>query len=175
MPATTRETEPKRVQFKPKEPLPVQQRLPKLYRGLVDQVEGSHFAGAIKTCRKSESTSIPGASLMLISSPFSRPRICLGVPDSVVPTSTYRRLHLGPNRSRFLIPCFFARFREVVLLVSTTSGEGGFGGIEEIKWRWQEGEALESSDCMSYSRSRTDDRNTVWASMKVLRICTMVY
>jgi signal recognition particle subunit SRP72 len=60
MPAAPRDTKTKRTPFKPKEPLPVEQRLPKLYRGLVDQVEGSHFAGAIKTCRKSMYISIPG-------------------------------------------------------------------------------------------------------------------
>jgi len=99
MPAAQRDTKAKRTPFKPKEPLPVAERLPKLYRGLVDQVEGSHFAGAIKTCRKSMITSMGGKSLMLISSPFSRPGLCLGIPDFVVPTPSYRRLHFGSSRS----------------------------------------------------------------------------
>lgn len=61
------------------------------------------------------------------------------------------------------------------MLVSITSGEGGFGGIEENQWGWEKGKAFGSSDRMSSSRSGADDRNTVWASMKVLRTCTIVY
>ena len=61
------------------------------------------------------------------------------------------------------------------MLVSITQGEGGFGGLEKIKWGWEEGEALGSSDRMSPSRSGADDRNTVWGSMKVLKTCTIVY
>jgi hypothetical protein len=98
MPATPRDTKAKRTPFKPKEPLPVAERLPKLYRGLVDQVEGSHFAGAIKTCRKSMSTSIPDMRLRLMISPFARSRVILGISDSSIPTSTYGRLHLGSSR-----------------------------------------------------------------------------
>lgn len=99
MPAAQRDAKAKRTPFKPKEPLPVAERLPKLYRGLVDQVEGSHFAGAIKTCRKSMSTSMGEKSPMLISSPFSRFGLCLGIPDFIVPTPSYQRLHFGSSRS----------------------------------------------------------------------------
>ena len=98
MPAAPKDTKAKRTPFKPKEPLPVAERLPKLYRGLVDQVEGSHFAGAIKTCRKSMSTSTPAMSVLLMISPLSRSRIVFGIPDASIPASTYRRLHLGFSR-----------------------------------------------------------------------------
>lgn len=54
MPAAAKEGKTKRTPFQPKAARPVEERLPKLYRALTDQVEGSHFAGAMKTCKKSE-------------------------------------------------------------------------------------------------------------------------
>jgi len=39
--------------FKPKPPRPAAERLPKLYRGLTDQINEGHLANAKKTCRKS--------------------------------------------------------------------------------------------------------------------------
>lgn len=53
MPAAAKDSKPRRTPFKPKDPLPAEERLPKLYRALTDQVEGSHFDGAVKTCKKS--------------------------------------------------------------------------------------------------------------------------
>ena len=43
----------KRV-FTPRPPRSKEERLPKLYLGLTEQVENGHFAGAIKTCKTSE-------------------------------------------------------------------------------------------------------------------------
>lgn len=54
MPAATKTAPKNRTPFQPKPPRPVEERLPKLYRALTDQVEGSHFTGAITTCKKSK-------------------------------------------------------------------------------------------------------------------------
>lgn len=45
----------KRKVFTPRPPRPAEERLPKLYHGLTDQVEGGHFENAKKTCSKSRS------------------------------------------------------------------------------------------------------------------------
>lgn len=47
---------PKRKPFSPKPPRPAEERLPKLYRALTDQVDDGYFENAIKTCKKSESS-----------------------------------------------------------------------------------------------------------------------
>ncbi|KAI9638379.1 uncharacterized protein MKK02DRAFT_36142 [Dioszegia hungarica] len=43
---------PKKREFKPRPPRSAEERLPKLYHGLTDQVDGGHFQNAIKSCRK---------------------------------------------------------------------------------------------------------------------------
>lgn len=45
---------PKRKPFTPKPSRPAEERLPKLYRALTDQVDDGYFENAIKTCKKSE-------------------------------------------------------------------------------------------------------------------------
>lgn len=46
----------KRV-FTPRPPRSKEERLPKLYHGLTEQVENGHFEGAIRTCKTSTSRS----------------------------------------------------------------------------------------------------------------------
>ncbi|KAE8538054.1 hypothetical protein D1P53_006121 [Cryptococcus gattii VGV] len=43
---------PKRKPFTPRPPRPAEERLPKLYRALTDQVDDGYFENAIKTCKK---------------------------------------------------------------------------------------------------------------------------
>lgn len=40
--------------FTPRPPRSKEERLPKLYLGLTEQVENGHFDGAIRTCKTSE-------------------------------------------------------------------------------------------------------------------------
>ena len=47
-----------RRKFTPRPPRSAGERLPRLYRGLTDQVDEGHFANAIKTCKKSGSYSL---------------------------------------------------------------------------------------------------------------------
>jgi len=54
--------------FTPKPPRPAAERLPKLYRGLTDQINEGHLANAKKTCKKSESRAVllVGAPLIAV-------------------------------------------------------------------------------------------------------------
>jgi hypothetical protein len=90
MPAAQKDTKAKRTPFKPKEPLPAAERLPKLYRALTDQVEGSHFAGAIKTCQKSVFLSHQRKSHELMYSPLTGPTIISSISNSAFPPPAYR-------------------------------------------------------------------------------------
>lgn len=51
---STSKTSNVKTPFTPKPPRPAAERLPKLYRGLTDQINEGHLANAKKTCKKSE-------------------------------------------------------------------------------------------------------------------------
>ena len=55
---TVRPSKTARQKAAPKQPLPVADRLKRLFTSLCAQIDGGHFANAIKTCDKSASPRI---------------------------------------------------------------------------------------------------------------------
>ena len=81
-PSATKTTPGKKA-FVPRPTRPAEERLPKLYRGLTDQLDEGHFANAIKTCRKSAFLA-SFSGWRLICSPQPGCEVGDGLPDIAV-------------------------------------------------------------------------------------------